>query len=706
MKSKRASAVVAALACFNAAASAGLSAQVVLFDPAAAQTLPATFTDGRGQVRNADGKTWLNIAADRADGQAEALFKPQAAAWDLSASAGLSMTLHNPNAVPMTVRLMASNDDAKGLSNACRFAIELQAGETRDVFMRLTRRPADPTYEPFRPFMMYYKNMNVRDNTIDPTAVAAFSIKVNGKGENGVDVSAITPTGKGTPAGEPFFPFVDAFGQYVHGDWPGKIYADTDFAERVAEEKREREGWPQPESWDKWGGWKDGPTLKATGFFYAAKHDGKWWLVDPDGKLFWSYGPTGVGFGGDVTPVSDRENWFATLPDQKDPAFAPFYKHGRGATYKYYEHREWTGFDIQRANLSRKYGSQYETAVAELSHARLHSWGFNTIGNWSAPTVYGLHKTPYTVAINSPSVSMMRWTADGHSFQDVYDERWEPGIYAEMEKQRGKTAGDPWCLGYFIDNERAIGWQPRAAVVGEMALKAGPKQPAKLKFVDMLKAKYGDVGKLNAAWRSTYGSWDALLTSQEPPALKGNAALMTDCGDLGMAFCERYFSVSRDAVKKVAPNNMFLGSRFYGTIDPAVVAVAGKYWDVISYNIYDNPPDGRVNQYRKLDLPILCTEWGIESDPMQTPFRDEKLTAMLPSERSGKMTGYVEHALRLPNMIGAHFFQFRDQPITGRPDGEATLRGFVNVADTPNFELVQANRRVAYRMYETRSQAK
>jgi hypothetical protein len=53
-------------------------------------------------------------------------------------------------------------------------------------------------------------------------------------------------------------------------------------------------------------------------------------------------------------------------------------------------------------------------------------------------------------------------------------------------------------------------------------------------------------------------------------------------------------------------------------------------------------------------------------------------------------------------MVGAHFFQFRDQPLTGRPDGEAVLRGFVNVTDTPHFDLVQVNRRVAYDLYRKR----
>lgn len=159
-------------------------------------------------------------------------------------------------------------------------------------------------------------------------------------------------------------------------------------------------------------------------------------------------------------------------------------------------------------------------------------------------------------------------------------------------------------------------------------------------------------------------------------------------------------------MKDVAPRNLYLGSRFFGHTDPVLVAMASKYCDVISYNIYDNPPDSRVNQYSKIDAPILSSEWGIESDPMQTPFRADEHTNPTSEERAALMAKYMQHALNLPNLVGAHFFQYRDQPISGRPDGEATLRGFVNVADTPNFELIQANRKLAYPLYQTRLRGK
>jgi len=63
------------------------------------------------------------------------------------------------------------------------------------------------------------------------------------------------------------------------------------------------------------------------------------------------------------------------------------------------------------------------------------------------------------------------------------------------------------------------------------------------------------------------------------------------------------------------------------------------------------------------------------------------------------MEVYVRQAIVHPLLVGAHYFQFRDQPISGRPDGEAVLRGFLNTADTPHFDLVQLNRRLGYSLY-------
>ncbi len=633
------------------------------------------------------------------DGKAELQFLP-AKPWDLSKYARLRIVVKNVGLEPVTVRGRIGNPGVKGLQDACLGAATIMAGASGELVIRITRTPENPGYKVFEPFYMYYEQISVRDNTVDASKIAGLSVSIDRPtAEQAIEVSRIIVEGEGTVGPVSFFPFADEYGQYIHGDWNGKIYAAADFATRRAEEEKERHDWPGPKDWNSYGGWAEGPQLKATGNFYATKYEGKWWLVDPEGRLFWSYGPTGVGFGGDLTPVTDREHWFRDLPDRNGP-MSKFYRKGRGATYRYYQERDWVGFDIAAVNLLRKYGNDYESEVSKIAHDRLRSWGFNTLGNWSSGKIAAMNRTPYVVAIHYGSPMLH------YRLPDIYASEWEENLRERLERERDTTAKDPWNIGYFIDNERWFGWRPRAASIGEETLKNPAGTPAKIVFLDQLKAKYGTIEKLNESWGTDHASWDALAQHRRAPDLKKSRNAHDDCGDFGMKFSEKYFSTCKRLLKDVAPNHMYLGSRFHGHIDPAVVELAGKYCDVISYNVYDNPPDGRVNQYNKLDLPIMSTEWGIGSDPLQTPFRGKSSETPTPQERAAEMARYTEHAIRHPNMVGAHFFQYRDQPLTGRPDGEATLRGFVNIADTPNFELISANRRVAYNLYRTRLEGK
>jgi hypothetical protein len=50
----------------------------------------------------------------------------------------------------------------------------------------------------------------------------------------------------------------------------------------------------------------------------------------------------------------------------------------------------------------------------------------------------------------------------------------------------------------------------------------------------------------------------------------------------------------------------------------------------------------------------------------------------------------VEQAMALPYFLGAHWFQWQDQPVLGRMDGENYNIGLVDVTNRPYLELVQA----------------
>jgi hypothetical protein len=622
--------------------------------------------------------------------------RPDAETWNLSKYDSVYFDLRNTSAERVTVYARAENPEAKGVTDNVRTAVVLEPGESRTMRLRLMRRPENPGYETFRPFLMYFKDLNVRDNTVDPSAIAKLHVWLAGaKDGQAVEVKSIRADGEGVAGPVPFFPFIDKYGQYKHTDWPDKIYEDADFAKALAKDQAEMASYPGPSDWDQWGGWKSGPRQKATGFFYPAKVDGKWWLVTPDGTLFWSYGPTGVGGGGEGSPVTDKEKWFEELP-AKDGPLGKYWGKGRGARFRYYQNgKEWESFSFSGANAERKYGPNWREATADALHARMRNWGLNTIANWSDPVVYLKRKTPYVVAIHTGGAML-------DHIPDVFSPAWAQSLDHVMDAQQQTTANDPWNIGYFVDNEWTWGSAPRALTVVKNAFRY-PKSATKCQFVDDLKAKYTDIAALNEAWGTDYASWEALLEGDKAPpddVLTKNERYRADAGEFGIKFAEKYFAAVRAAVKRVAPNNLYLGCRFHGHIDRSLMEMAAKHVDVIGYNIYDMPTP-RLRNYEGIDKPFIVGEFGATSALGQTPWRGA-IYSQEEGERLKVIEDYLMDAYTHPKLVGAHFFQFRDQPLSGRPDGEATLRGFVNGADTPHFDLVQMNRRLAYDLYKTR----
>ena len=72
------------------------------------------------------------------------------------------------------------------------------------------------------------------------------------------------------------------------------------------------------------------------------------------------------------------------------------------------------------------------------------------------------------------------------------------------------------------------------------------------------------------------------------------------------------------------------------------------------------------------------------------------------NDRATAYTRFLQGALLHPQIVGAHWFQYRDQPLTGRGDGERYQIGFVDVADTPYPEICRASREVGENMYQYR----
>jgi hypothetical protein len=395
----------------------------------------------------------------------------------------------------------------------------------------------------------------------------------------------------------------------------------------------------------------------------------------------------------DATPVDERAGWFIDFPGSQ-PEFASFCSHNY-VLKGYYAGRSPECFSFAGANLERKYGPDWRQSYARLLHQRLRSWGLNTIANWSDQATCRLQLTPYTDTIGSGGAKQIEGS-EGYwgKFPDVFDSSFAAGLRQAMEGKREGSAGDPWCIGYFSDNEMSWGDEISLALA---ALQSPPEQAAKQVFVADLKARYGEVAKLNQAWGTQHSSWDDLLQGrQKPDAAKAN-------GDLAAFYthtAEQYFRTVREAIKAVAPHQLYLGCRFAGA-NARAAAAAARYCDVVSYNLYQRSVvefqfDGGA------DVPLLIGEFHFGALDRGL-FHTGLVPVASQAARAAAYREYVRSVLRHPQFVGCHWFQYQDEPTTGRAwDEENYQIGFVDVADTPYAETIAASREVGDKLYRER----
>jgi len=655
----------------------------------------------QGQNANAtvtmrDGGHVLRITAGAGAPNPAVMLRPADGPWDLARFEGIEANVRNAAAGPVTVYLRVENKGANDRHNANVGLVTLQAGASAVLRVPFSRHA--PKIEGVELFGMRGYPVASKGGTtgrMDPARVTGLRVILEATGPAKIDMDNVRAFGTAAPppeAGltvETFFPFIDTFGQYVHRDWPGKTHSKADLAAARLAEQKDLAAHPGPANWDRFGGWADGPKFNATGFFHPVKYRGRWLLVDPDGRVFFSHGIDCVRQT-TATPIDDRGRWWRDFPGAK-PEFQAFLGQAGHIIRDYYAGRRVRTFDFARANALRKYGPDWPEKTADLAHRRLRSWGLNTIGNWSDPRVYLQKKTPYvaTIRFSSPPIegSQGYWG----KFKDPFHPNFEKNLRTAMTREARETVGDPFCLGYFVDNEIAWGNETSLA---EAALASPADQPAKQAFLEDLRKKYRDITRLNAAWGTKHASWEALAASTAKPNAKR-------AGDDLRAFytrlAEQYFRLCRDAVKRVAPKQMYLGCRFAWVNDLAARAGA-KFCDVVSYNRYRRSlADFRLPE--GTDAPVIIGEFHFGALDRGL-FHTGLVPVASQESRAEAYKAYVRSALAHPQIVGCHWFQYRDEPTVGRSlDGENYQIGFVDVCDTPYPETIAACRAVGYGLY-------
>lgn len=434
-------------------------------------------------------------------------------------------------------------------------------------------------------------------------------------------------------------PIIDALGQYIHDSWPEKAKS---LQQLKAEWRREDLALQSTRAANlcKFGGYSRG-RLRATGFFRVEKVGDRWWFVDPEGCRFYSNGVNGAGGLASRTRTTGREAFFAQLPTMP---FLP-------ATLTPPVNLAPDQISFHTVNLQRRYGEDWYRQNARTVSRRMTAWGLNTAygpGLNDALDPNSRLKQPYVF-------TMRGWQMGEGSIMgmpDVYSEAFASRVDADVQRQLAPRKDDPWMIGYFIGNEPP--WPGRENQLVDLVL-AGPNSAIQARF------------------RSELAKGD------NPTNRKA----------MVLAAFERYLAIVNAAVKRHDKNHLNLGIRFGGTPPDDVIALA-RGFDVYSMNKYRwTPPRDFLDRvYALVQLPILVGEFHIG-----TPGRGLApglVQAATQEERGVAYRYYVENAAEHPSVIGTHWFQWADQPATGRSDGENYNIGWVDVTDRPYTPLVRA----------------
>jgi len=615
--------------------------------------------------------------------------------WDFSKYEYISFGIKNLEDKPLKISFRVDGKSSDDKSISYQKGFHLQAKESRDCRVRFSQTQwlFDEEIE-----FIGMRGEPGKRNDIDSSNITQFLSFVASYGKNfhKYEITGIEVGGETHKLdNKKFIPFINEYGQFIHSDWPGKTKSQQDLIKAKELEEADLAKHPGSNQWNKYGGWAKGPQFETKGHFYTKKYLGKWWLIDPDGKLFWSNGIDCV-WAGIVTPITNRQNYFKNLPDRKSE-FGNLYGQSNVALRGYYvDHLPYKTYDFGLANMIRKYGNNWKKDFLSKAHTRLKSWGLNTIGNWSSSDVYSMKKTAYVTSIHNQSRPIEASEGVWRKFPDPFDKSFSKSLTRSISREVGKSIDDPWCIGYFVNNELTWGNETSLSIA---ALKSPADQPVKKAFVEHLKKKYQLITKLNSAWKSNHQSWQSLLESTDLPDEKRSKA---DLEEFYSVITDKYFKTISEIVKQSAPDKLYLGCRFAG-VNSRIEISAAKYCDVVSYNLYYYSVENFKPVQADMDKPVIIGEFhfGALDRGMfhggLCPVKDQ-------AERAQYYKSYIQGALKNKYIVGAHWFQYKDEATTGRFDGENYQIGFVDVCDKPYYETINASREIGYQLYNYRAE--
>lgn len=350
------------------------------------------------------------------------------------------------------------------------------------------------------------------------------------------------------------------------------------------------------------------------------------------------------------------------------------------------------GHDGEKAKKNQGYywKRYYKThaAWARDAETRLRKWGFNTLGGWSDPTRD--MRLPLIPELDLGRNARLHWF-------DMFAPDSPEIVFQKAKELTEKFRNDKRTIGYFTDNE--AGWWN--APLFSWYLKADESLYAKRALLDLVKNHYG-------------GNWNRLLEDFVPgpgadsfdDLRKPGARLKLRPGGYGIRLIDRftyicarrYYKLVRDALKRADREALVIGDRLPLYYHQDAVRAAAGLVDVLSTNYNVDVEDGWVAPYYFEGLaalnpaPVLISEFffAAKENRSGNANNGHLMHVTTQEERARGAAAAARNFAKFPNVTGAHWFQYYDEPTGGRGDGEDFNMGLVDIHNDPYEGLTSA----------------
>jgi len=327
---------------------------------------------------------------------------------------------------------------------------------------------------------------------------------------------------------------------------------------------------------------------------------------------------------------------------------------------------------------------------AAAAWKRVHAVGFKGVGAWSNAALHNVD-APMTQDLNI-------WPCVG-PYVRLYDPQWASTADRFVRAMVAPLAGNRNLVGYYLDNE--LDWDDPAAGPASYFDHLPAANPNRKQVVAVIRRLWPTAAEFNRDWQTQVTDpadleqWTSL--PREPAGTYSRLAsawLSQLAGD--------YFRTAATLVRTYDPNHLILGIRYKGYAPREVVAASRDWVDAQSINYYagDAVLDRDLFQmiHDVSNQPIIISEYTFHALDGTSGDRDNvRFTAQVPDQlaRAEGYTLFTERLARVPYIVGADWFQWSDEPPTGRADGEDVNFGIVDIHDRAYPLLADAVARTA-----------